>query len=50
MGCLEKVCSCSNFLVVNCFILAFIDFLKNGNSDNNLALVNSLSLGFIVFQ
>ena len=37
-------------MVVNCFILAFIGFSKNGNSDNNLALVNSLALGFLVFH
>ena len=32
----------------SCLILAFIDFSKDGNSDNNLALVNFLILGFIV--
>ena len=36
-------------MVVNCLILTFIGFSKNGNSDNNLALVNSLILGFIFF-
>ena len=32
-------------MIVNCLTLA----LKNGSSDNNLPLVNSLILGFIVF-
>ena len=41
---------CSNFLVVNCLILAFFGFSKNSNSDNNLALVSSLILGFIVYS
>ena len=36
--------------MLDCLIVAFIDFSKNGNSDNNLALVNSLTLGFIVFH
>ena len=31
-------------------ILAFLGFSKKGNSDNNLALVNFLILGFIVFS
>ena len=49
MGCLLKDCSCNNFLVVNCLILAFMSFSKNGNSDNILALANFLILGFIGF-
>ena len=36
-------------MVVNCLIFALMVFSKNGNSDNNLALVNYLTLGFIVF-
>ena len=36
-------------MVVNCLILAFIGFSKNGSSDNNLALVNFLILDFTVF-
>ena len=36
--------------MLDCLIVAVIDFSKNGNSDNNLALVNSLTLGFIVFH
>ena len=39
MDCLQKGCSCSSFLVDSCLILPFIDFSKNDNSDNNLALV-----------
>ena len=31
-------------------MLAFMGFSKNGNSDNNLALVNFLIFGFIVFH
>ena len=50
INCLQKGCSCSNFFVVICLILTFIGFLKNDNSDNNLALVNFLILGFIVFH
>ena len=34
--------------MLNCLILAFIDN-NSDNSDNNLALVNSLTLYFIVF-
>ena len=45
---LLKGCLLNNSLVVNCLILAFIGFSKNGSSDN-LAFVNSLILGFIVF-
>ena len=35
--------------MLNCLILVLIGFSKNGNSDNNLALVNTLILGFMVF-
>ena len=37
--------------MLNCLILAFMLFSKIGNSENgnNLALVNFLILGFIVF-
>ena len=46
---IHRSCSCNNFLVPNCLILACIGFSKNGSSDPNLALVNSLILGVIVF-
>ena len=49
MGCLEKGYSLNSFLMLSCWILAFMSFSKNGNSDDNLALVNFLILGFTVF-
>ena len=44
MDCLQKGCSCNNFLVVNCLILGFIGFSKNDNSDNNLAFRMKVAL------
>ena len=49
IGSLKKGSLLNSSLVLNCLILTLIGFSENGNSDNNLALVNSLILGFIFF-